>query len=1047
MKAINVKKLAAIATGAALLGSVVAPLVSAVTVQKSDVYNADGTPKVNIVVGSAAALSDAIWAGNLAAKIAAKAAVQKTVDVSGAAGSEGSASGSVDLSKLTVDVTVGGTITYGAGSKTYNIALNSGSSGGDVEVLTAMDSSDSNALTTQLPSLVNKTISVKVNSGDQVNQTSSLSVKEMIGVDVDAKFDASNTSIKDLVAKIGSGKLSYKTTIGSSTSGIDLGSTSFTDNGDDNVKLIFFGEEYSLNTASLTTSGTKNLKLVKSSAKETYAEGQDIEGLLGDHKYNDKAVKVKFKQITAGSATATYKAAFELYDGEGNLIDTITVSEGANLRDNFRDSAAAEALKSNLFVNTIAIAPTTNLGYVEVTKGTDTLLLYDQKEYPYDSTKTSGTKRYTTIITAATGDANALYSVEVRNSAEQWTSPSTDGYELGPLYPTDASQSLSGHAATTASFGQGWAAGTLGKGYVTVEFTGFENKQNKTLVDIGKNVTGLATSSTGGIAYRADNDAQRNIPFYISLSDTNSGGSFDFEGKSVWYSMRHGATGKTTAADYSFVVTTGDYINGRTWTFTNPNGGGADAGIQSLTVEGRAPQLDVNDAEVFTVDGVTYTMTDANRGVAPHSAVVSVDEAVEFRLNSETGTLLYNTSGDTTDNSYGLLLLSQNTTFDGNGPTATRKTTIPLYTQDSTRPVYYASKYNNATNKLFLLLDAQKFGAGASNVIKDSHKVSFFGTSVPADDGTYTEADVLNGSFADDTNNGGALADANINVSTQIQKNASVWVYGHYVPKISDFNTGNQNAGVYTSSNAVFVAEFAMDDASTSGSDFNAYIDTSNGGNIGPFGGTTSNLSGYSYDARFRGTNSFNLQSGTDSSYLKAGYTDSGAKVWLQDSDSGVAIRVPQAAEKINIVVKGKGVTTTVSSGEPITGLKLNAQGESKSGTKVIVTAVNGASCKVDVNKGKAGACTANPATYWASAAVKNPIVYIDTDNPTGTNIIVGGHIVNKLASSLANKLTAPGQKVTEVDSETGNIYAAGYTAKDTGDAVNALIDAIDGFQ
>ncbi len=1048
MKGINVRKLAAIVTGAALLGSAVAPMVSAATVQKSDVYNADGTPKVNIVVGSDAKISDGIWAGNHAAKIAEKAQTKKTVDVTGGSGTPGSASGNVDLSNLTVDVTVGGTVTYGAGSKTYNINLNSGSAAGDVEVLTAMDSSDSNALTSQLPHLVNKSITVKVNNGDQANQTNSLLVKEMIGVDVDAKFDSTNTSVKDLVAKVQSGKLSYKTNIGSSTSGIDLGSTSFTDDGDDNVKLIFFGEEYQLNTASIGSTGTKNLKLVKSSAKETYTEGQEIEGLVGDHKYNDKPVKVKFKQITAGSATATYKAAFELYDGEGNLIDTQTVSQGANLRDSFRASDASEALKSNLFVNTIAVAPTTNLGYVEVTKGTDTVLLYDQKEYPYDSTKTSGTKRYTTIITTASGDANSLYSVEIRNAAEQWTSPSTDGYELGPLYATDETQSLSGHKASTATFGQGWPDGILGKGYVTVEFTGFENKQNKTVIEFGKNVTGIATGTNGGLSFRADNDAVRTIPFYIKLSDTNAGNAFDFEGKSVWYSMRHSTSStqsspKTTANDYNILVKTGDYLNGRTWTIT---GGDANVNlvIQGIGVVGDSigPPTDATVKSVYdlnnvTVDGITYKIQDANTGAnATNTMVVSVDEVAEFRLNSDTGTLLYNTSGDAADASYGLMALSQNVPFDGNVSTGTTKTTLGLYTQDSTRPVRYAAKYNNATNKLFLVLDAQKFGEGASNVIKDSHKVAFYGTSLPADDGTYTEADALNVSFADDTNTGG-----------QIQVSKGAVVYGHYVPKDTDFNTSSQNGGVYTSSNAYFVAEFVIDDAATSGSDYNAYIDTSSGGNIGPFGGSTTNLSGYSYDVRFRGSNSWNLQEGTDASYLKAGYSDSGAKAWLLDADAGEKFSLPQAAEKINVVLKGKGVTTTVSSGEPIKGLKVGAQGSSASGTKVTVTAVNGGSCKVDLNKGTPGACVADPDTYWAQAGVKNPIVYLDTDNPTGTNVVIGGHIVNKLASKLADRLNAPGQKVMEVDAASGNIYAAGYTAQDTVSAVKDLINAIDAFE
>lgn len=1042
MKGINVKKLAAIATGAALLGSAVAPIVMAASVQKSDVYNDDGTPRGNIVVGSQAALSDAIWAGNLAAKIAEKATTTKEVEVKAGTGEDAKASGNLDLADLTVDVSVGGTVKFGAGSKTYNVTLNSGSAAGDVEVLTAMDTSDANALTTQLLHLVNKSINMKVNNGDVSNQTSSESVKEMIGLDADAKFDATSTSIKDLVAKIGQGKFSYKTNIGASTKGIDLGSTSFTDGGDDSVKVVFFGEEYELNSATL--SGTKNVKLVKASAKETLTEGQEIEDLDGDNKYKGKKVKVKFKQISATSATATYQGTFELFDDEGNLIDTRTVTAGSNLRDEFKDSASNEALRTNLFVDTIANAATTNIGYAEITKGTDTILIYDGKEYPYDSTKSSSTKRYQAIITAA--DTNGLYSIEIRNSAEQWSSPSTDGYDFGPLYPTDSTQSLTGKTGKEAVFMQGAADGTLGKGYASVEFVGFENKQNKTPVVMGR-ITGLPAGTNGGITFRGENDATRTVPFYYKLADTNTGGSFDFEGKTVWYSMRFatGTGGKDTAADYNIVVRSSDYVNGRQWTFATTGGYGGDGGLFSITVGGDKVVSDVNDAETFTVDGVTYTVRDANTGAnANHTMGINVDAVVEFRLNNDTGTLLYNTAGDTTDASYGLMGLTGDITFDGNGTgvsgTNNGMVTMGLYTQDSARPVFYAGKYNTTTDKLFLLLDADYFGAGQSNLLKDSHKVGFLGTSIPADDGTYTEADAFSGSW------GNSFA-TDANTGSQIQKNGAAWVYGHYVPKDTDFNASGQNGGVYTSSNAYFVAEFTVEDAASTGGDFNAYIDTATGGNIGPFGGTSStNLSGYSYDARFRGANSFNLTSGSDISYLQAGYSDSGAKVSLLSNDSGIQFSLPQSAEKVNVVVKGKATTRTVESGESITGLKEGETGTTATGTKITIAKVTGGACKVDVKKGAGAICTAEPDKFKMQAGVKNPIVYVDSDNVSGTNIVVGGHIVNKLAAKLANSLTAPGQKVVEVDTASGNIYVAGYTAADTAAAVKDLIDTIDAF-
>ncbi|MCR4335548.1 MAG: hypothetical protein NUV57_03365, partial [archaeon] len=144
-----------------MLGSAIAPIVSASNVQKDDIYGSNGSPNVNIVIGSQAALSDAVWAGNLAAKIAEKAASTGRVSVS-ATGEDGGAVSELDLSDLTIDVTVGGTVTFGAGTKRYNVSLNSSTSA--AEVRAALDGTDDvNALTdAQLPHLFNGNVQEKV---------------------------------------------------------------------------------------------------------------------------------------------------------------------------------------------------------------------------------------------------------------------------------------------------------------------------------------------------------------------------------------------------------------------------------------------------------------------------------------------------------------------------------------------------------------------------------------------------------------------------------------------------------------------------------------------------------------------------------------------------------------------------------------------------------------------------------------------------------------------------------------------------------------------
>src|SRR3989338_5295794 len=123
MKKMGVKKLAAIATGAALVGTALAPFVSAAAadIQKSHLYDATGAPAVNVVVGSRAAVSDVVWAGNISAALARNAVTTGTVQVT-STGDAGA--GQATVSNVSVDFLVGGTTTV-TGGKSYKANLDS----------------------------------------------------------------------------------------------------------------------------------------------------------------------------------------------------------------------------------------------------------------------------------------------------------------------------------------------------------------------------------------------------------------------------------------------------------------------------------------------------------------------------------------------------------------------------------------------------------------------------------------------------------------------------------------------------------------------------------------------------------------------------------------------------------------------------------------------------------------------------------------------------------------------------------------------------------
>src|SRR3989344_788218 len=472
MKGLSIKKLAAIAAGAALVGTAVAPVAMALQggpLVKSDLFNDNGTPKASLILGSGALPSDGVWAGNIAAAIAEQARTYKTVSVSGEAGEGGESA--VDVSGVSVDLVIGGKSVYKTGSKSYDVPLRSGTG---VEVL-ANDSADSNTLSdAQLTHLYNKAKSQRVD-----NNTTTPTNSERIGVKMDAKMDTTQ-DIKDLVAYIEGGDFFYKIAL-NGTTGIDLGTTAFSDSGtDDVVRIPFFGTEYSLAQATMT--GTKYIKLVKESAVEQYNAGDTITGLVGDSSLAGQEVSVKVVAVVAsGPGASTYKATVELYNAEGELVDTRTVSVGDNLKTIFVDSSDDFALKSNLNIDAINVDSQTLVGVVQVTKGTDTIELYSGKGYPYDPNDTTGVYDYTVTITSS---GNFLQNIKIANSRDKWNNSSSSN---GGLYPSTAGQSLTGKGTDTeAVFGNALADGTAGKGYAKASFAGFKTDQEMSQVEIGK---------------------------------------------------------------------------------------------------------------------------------------------------------------------------------------------------------------------------------------------------------------------------------------------------------------------------------------------------------------------------------------------------------------------------------------------------------------------------------------------------------------------------------------------------------------------------------
>ncbi len=99
---------------------------------------------------------------------------------------------------------------------------------------------------------------------------------------------------------------------------------------------------------------------------EFYNEGQTITNLAGAGQYDGKIMSVKVKRIVQYGTQNFYRANFELYDNQGNLVDTRTIGLSEELNKEFLDSQGNTALKTTVFLSMIRIGATTGVGFVVV---------------------------------------------------------------------------------------------------------------------------------------------------------------------------------------------------------------------------------------------------------------------------------------------------------------------------------------------------------------------------------------------------------------------------------------------------------------------------------------------------------------------------------------------------------------------------------------------------------------------------------------------------------------------------------------------------------
>ncbi len=724
MKKLNIKKLAAIVTGAALVGTAAAPLAFAAftDLTKADVVNASGSPVVSIVAGVNADVSDFVWAGNIAAKVAQLSTRTATV-------TQGTGDGG-DLTDVLVDLTVGGTTTI-AGAKefkdSYLTSVVGSTTSGRYEfgrsttvqgvTLTGRPIQLSKS---QIPSLYEATDTVRYNGTD-----STISVKEYIGLNADAKMDYTNyTSIGDLAlfinaendfnyfVDLGTGIYRYETT---------AGTTNFQDDTNDNQRVPLFGKRYVVqNVANTSTSAINYVRLIEDKSKQTFAVGDSFT-VVGKSNYAwaGQTLTAKMTQVGQSSSGGNYTARFTLYDADGTEIDTQSVTRKNYIQ--FQDDQGNYIVQDSIYFDDILVSNTQDLSTatVDLFVGAASLDLYDGKGYPYDASNTNGPWDWKVTLTEGTGtaggstDANKLLSIAIGNSRKVWDS-------TNPIYPTAVGQSLKGRTGAVVELLSG--TDDPNAGFATVEFKGWEERESTTQAVIGGNL----------LQYKDTSGTTHNIPFYINLSVSASGNSFSFDTKTVYYQSNTG--------DANFVVgNDNNTLNGVAVSFDTNSlviDNGRAGHIADMNLGGNAVTKPVD------INRVTYTCSSTTTRANGINCVA--DGNVTFAKAS----ILTATSGDYVGN----ISSSINKTWyydDGNTTKGDENRAFkanPVRLEGANSQNFDYALYVNETYSpaIWLLLDDQTLATEYSkNIDFQGTDTAEFGAFTAATDPTYYYPDVL----------------------------------------------------------------------------------------------------------------------------------------------------------------------------------------------------------------------------------------------------------------------------------------------------------------
>jgi len=412
MKGLNIKRIAAIGLGAALVGSALAPVVSAANVVptgldelgRDTVITATGAPAVDVVVGANAAVSDVVWAGNIAARVAQLAT--KPVTCTADAG--------------TVDLTVGGTTSLsGAGQLKESIA---DFTNGNAE-LTGLSVTN-----TRMPELVNNS-SAKLRY-DATDNT--VTVKEQLEGSMDADFQSgigsSEYASGELIGLVEAGAVKYTVSLGMDMN-IKKMLTSGMDNSSDwDIQIPFLGKNYVLDGIG-STGSTRDSLILYANTTPIKLYPEETISVPGAGTYVGKTLTIQLETVyITQDQSSKLNAVWLLKDGE-SLINRKEV-EGAGSSYDLRETFGTSIVGDSVHVTNVARDVISNKYYASIRSGKDRIELKVGKGFPWTGNNTESNRaQWRTVFYKNGSETTDLSSFDAVGIVNQWEYKRTSGSE------------------------------------------------------------------------------------------------------------------------------------------------------------------------------------------------------------------------------------------------------------------------------------------------------------------------------------------------------------------------------------------------------------------------------------------------------------------------------------------------------------------------------------------------------------------------------------------------------------------------------------------